>query len=203
MVDRIPQPRFSGEGVSLETQWDTVSQNLNGAGWEKTIKGVFDYDNDALKVGFRLPSGLCVVEPVTAMKLLPTGDDGELYQELSAQVDDEQSLALHYEGYYNHRFGRVFDVMVGLARAPKGSNGKVPKTASVRAELATGMPVIDDSVLDDFLYSPGEVASMFGVNTKTVGRWARSGKIDAIRTPGGHRRFRASEIKRAQKGGES
>ena len=37
---------------------------------------------------------------------------------------------------------------------------------------------------------------MFRVNPKTVTRWARSGKISAIRTLGGHRRFRKSEITR-------
>jgi excisionase family DNA binding protein len=37
---------------------------------------------------------------------------------------------------------------------------------------------------------------MFRVNPKTVTRWARAGKISAIRTLGGHRRFRASEIRK-------
>ena len=46
------------------------------------------------------------------------------------------------------------------------------------------------------LLTPGEVAAMFRVNPKTVTRWARSGKISAVRTLGGHRRFRASEIRR-------
>jgi len=45
------------------------------------------------------------------------------------------------------------------------------------------------------LLTPSEVAAMFRVNPKTVTRWARSGKISAIRTLGGHRRFRASEIR--------
>lgn len=46
----------------------------------------------------------------------------------------------------------------------------------------------------DALLTPSEVAAMFRVNPKTVTRWARAGKISAIRTLGGHRRFRASEI---------
>jgi excisionase family DNA binding protein len=46
------------------------------------------------------------------------------------------------------------------------------------------------------LLTPGEVAIMFRVNPKTVTRWARAGKISAVRTLGGHRRFRASEIRR-------
>ena len=48
----------------------------------------------------------------------------------------------------------------------------------------------------DALLTPAEVAAMFRVNPKTVTRWARAGKITAIRTLGGHRRFRASEIRR-------
>jgi excisionase family DNA binding protein len=46
------------------------------------------------------------------------------------------------------------------------------------------------------LLTPAEVAALFRVNPKTVTRWARAGKITAIRTLGGHRRFRASEIRR-------
>jgi excisionase family DNA binding protein len=46
------------------------------------------------------------------------------------------------------------------------------------------------------LLTPGEVAVMFRVNPKTVTRWSRAGKISAVRTLGGHRRFRASEIRR-------
>jgi excisionase family DNA binding protein len=48
----------------------------------------------------------------------------------------------------------------------------------------------------DSLLTPAEVAALFRVNPKTVTRWARAGKITAIRTLGGHRRFRESEIRR-------
>lgn len=44
------------------------------------------------------------------------------------------------------------------------------------------------------LLTPGEVAEMFRVDPKTVTRWASAGRIGSIRTPGGHRRFRESEI---------
>ena len=46
------------------------------------------------------------------------------------------------------------------------------------------------------LLTPAEVAVMFRVNPKTVTRWARAGKISAVRTLGGHRRFHADEIRR-------
>lgn len=46
----------------------------------------------------------------------------------------------------------------------------------------------------DALLVPGEVAAIFGVDRKTVTRWANAGKIPSIRTPGGHRRFPESQI---------
>jgi excisionase family DNA binding protein len=55
--------------------------------------------------------------------------------------------------------------------------------------------VADTSDDHDKLLTPSEVAAMFRVNPKTVTRWARAGKISAIRTLGGHRRFRESEIR--------
>ena len=56
--------------------------------------------------------------------------------------------------------------------------------------------VMQDRTDPDALLTPSEVAEMFRVNPKTVTRWARAGKISAIRTLGGHRRFRANEILR-------
>lgn len=53
----------------------------------------------------------------------------------------------------------------------------------------------------DRLLTPGEVAALFRVDPKTVTRWAASGRISSIRTPGGHRRFRESEV-RALLGGQ-
>jgi excisionase family DNA binding protein len=44
------------------------------------------------------------------------------------------------------------------------------------------------------LYTPGEVAAMFRVDPKTVTRWAKAGLLASIRTPGGHRRYRASVV---------
>jgi excisionase family DNA binding protein len=52
------------------------------------------------------------------------------------------------------------------------------------------------------LLTPSEVAAMFRVNPKTVTRWHRTGKVSAIRTLGGHRRFKASEIRRLLAQGE-
>ncbi len=50
------------------------------------------------------------------------------------------------------------------------------------------------------LLTPGEVAALFRVDPKTVTRWAASGRITSIRTPGGHRRFRESEVRALLRG---
>lgn len=51
------------------------------------------------------------------------------------------------------------------------------------------------------LLTPGEVAALFRVDPKTVTRWAAAGRISSIRTPGGHRRFRESEVRALLDGG--
>ena len=45
------------------------------------------------------------------------------------------------------------------------------------------------------LLTPAEVAKLFRVDPKTVTRWAKAGKLSSIRTLGGHRRFKESEVK--------
>lgn len=45
----------------------------------------------------------------------------------------------------------------------------------------------------DRLLTPREVAQLFRVDTRTITRWAEAGRLASIRTPGGTRRYRASE----------
>lgn len=55
------------------------------------------------------------------------------------------------------------------------------------------MPARDQT---DTLLTPAEVAALFRVDPKTVTRWAQAGKISAIRTLGGHRRYHEDEVRR-------
>lgn len=50
---------------------------------------------------------------------------------------------------------------------------------------------------DDYprLLTGPEVAALFRVDAKTVTRWAAAGRIGSIRTLGGHRRYRESEVR--------
>lgn len=56
----------------------------------------------------------------------------------------------------------------------------------------------------DDLMTPAEVAALFRVDPKTVTRWAVAGKLQSLRTLGGHRRYRAAEVRSllAQASGE-
>jgi excisionase family DNA binding protein len=45
------------------------------------------------------------------------------------------------------------------------------------------------------LLTPAEVGALFRVDAKTVTRWATEGRLQFIRTPGGHRRFSAAQVR--------
>lgn len=51
------------------------------------------------------------------------------------------------------------------------------------------------SIKQETLLTPAEVAKLFRVDPKTVTRWAKAGKLTSIRTLGGHRRYKSSEVK--------
>ena len=54
--------------------------------------------------------------------------------------------------------------------------------------------MLQNSSKQETLLTPAEVAALFRVDPKTVTRWAKAGKLTAIRTLGGHRRYRQSEV---------
>lgn len=62
---------------------------------------------------------------------------------------------------------------------------------------------LDDAQARGRLLTPGEVATLFRVDPKTVTRWAAAGRISSIRTPGGHRRFREAEVRALLEGGRT
>ena len=59
-----------------------------------------------------------------------------------------------------------------------------------RRQLMNAHPVETEALL-----TPSEVATLFRVDPKTVTRWAKAGKLSSIRTLGGHRRYRESEVR--------
>lgn len=55
----------------------------------------------------------------------------------------------------------------------------------------------------DPLLTSGEVARAFRVDPKTVSRWAARGRLESVRTPGGHRRFRTSAVRALLEGNDN
>jgi excisionase family DNA binding protein len=51
---------------------------------------------------------------------------------------------------------------------------------------------MNDNEID--LMTPAEVAKAFRVDNKTVVRWLNAGKLEGVKTPGGHARFRRDSV---------
>jgi excisionase family DNA binding protein len=51
-----------------------------------------------------------------------------------------------------------------------------------------------NSPLGSGVLRTGDVAKLFHVSPKTVGRWATEGRLPYVRTLGGHRRYRAAGV---------
>jgi excisionase family DNA binding protein len=44
------------------------------------------------------------------------------------------------------------------------------------------------------LLTPAEAAAVLHVDANTLARWATAGRLTAVRTPGGHRRYLTREV---------
>src|SRR6185437_1774886 len=95
-------------------------------------------------------------------------------------------------------FGAGFEVqapvappVIDLVRAEREREPEPRKRSRSRGPGRAEIPVDRDELL-----TPAEAARKLGVTPNTVTRWSRAGKISAIQTMGGHRRFRRAEIDR-------
>ena len=62
-------------------------------------------------------------------------------------------------------------------------------------------PILADMVLDDVMddsrwLSINEACRLLGVDQSTLRRWSDSGRVPVFRTPGGHRRYSETELRR-------
>ena len=74
----------------------------------------------------------------------------------------------------------------------------MPKRPVAKLEVRTVTEINYDMIPDPL--TPGDIASLFGVDPKTVSRWANEGKFETFRTLGGHRRFHREQVINALKG---
>jgi excisionase family DNA binding protein len=85
----------------------------------------------------------------------------------------------------------------GWAGAWRPGEAGPPAPVTPPAPLADTPETGSGEGLPDELLTPAEAARRLGVTPNTVTRWSRAGRIAAIQTIGGHRRYRSSEIDRA------
>jgi excisionase family DNA binding protein len=69
--------------------------------------------------------------------------------------------------------------------------GKRSRTARCQARLEC----VESSPADEVLLSSGELAELLNVRPTTVWRWATYEGLPAVRTLGGHRRYRWADVR--------
>ena len=152
-----------------------------------------------LAVGLAGITYAVVRESITFALISPLFLDAVLWLCLVAAL----GLALHEEplhagmilsnepGYYKAgHFGIRIENLVIVVEDSRPSDEQ-PMLAFETITLAP----IDKRLIDPGLLTPAEVAALFRVDPKTVTRWAKAGKLTSIRTLGGHRRYRAAEVR--------
>lgn len=60
--------------------------------------------------------------------------------------------------------------------------------------MTTVMPMTDSHSYPSEVIAIGEAATILGVSVKTIRNWEAKGAISAIRSPGGQRRFRRTDV---------
>lgn len=100
-----------------------------------------------------------------------------------------EALAFRF-WWERRRLGKTANAVIlrtGAALSPDElTRLKEPEASAESGRLVTS---------DDDLLRPNEVAELFGVRTPTIARWAREGRLTAMLTPGGHRRYRRDAIR--------
>jgi excisionase family DNA binding protein len=109
-----------------------------------------------------------------------------------ATVGDVADLHLHdrlggINGLGPRRIGEIEVSLVFAGLIGADGRGPAAPSAADRAET------VPDAFGDHMKLA--EVAAAFRVHPKTIIRWADAGKLPSFRTAGGHRRFRAADVR--------
>jgi|GEM_PF-1391953 len=85
--------------------------------------------------------------------------------------------------------GRAHAAARRAERAERASHSPAFGVAATSTWLARRSGLLGDDLL-----RVGEVAKLFGVSASTVRRWGADGLLAAVRTAGGHRRYRVADV---------
>jgi excisionase family DNA binding protein len=69
------------------------------------------------------------------------------------------------------------------------------RTTDERSELLAVLAGAGSDPARSLLLRTREVAVLFQVSERAVTEWARRGRIASVRTPGGHRRYPAAQVR--------
>lgn len=77
------------------------------------------------------------------------------------------------------------------------NDNSVPSAIHAGTNFRPGRRLTGDmgTAVAEALMTPAQVADLFRVDPKTVTRWAKVEKLTSIRTLGGHRRYRETEVR--------
>jgi excisionase family DNA binding protein len=126
-----------------------------------------------------------------------TTSNGELSDsELDAVLCAADKELLDYARAAGHREATLLAIMAaaGQEAVPAPAEQQSPRRVA-DAVLAGGTRRAHGPRTGELLLTPAQVATMFKVDPKTITRWAKAGKLTSIRTLGGHRRYRETEVR--------
>jgi excisionase family DNA binding protein len=76
-----------------------------------------------------------------------------------------------------------------------GDHASGTPATSTRFRTAGEGAIAERTSEAEALLTPAQVATMLRADPKTISRWAKAGKLTSLRTLGGHRRYRESEVR--------
>lgn len=107
------------------------------------------------------------------------------------------------DGAYNLSVGDIISLFKVSARAVRcwADEGKLSSIRTLgghrrfmASEVIELLRQAEGKMQDGALLTTGEVAKLLRVTQRTVRNWEETGKLTGLKTPGGHRRFSASEV---------
>ena len=136
-------------------------------------------------------------------------NDGQIFRFLAKPCDSDELKLACAAAAREHR--QMLAERLLLERAVDGSLKALTEALAVTASARLAEPgrvehaghgELDETPANDLAggrtLTLGEAAEALAVSTSTVRRWADAGRIRAIRTSGGHRRFSAREVQRVR-----
>lgn len=89
-----------------------------------------------------------------------------------------------------------------MGKGPKSEDSGI-EGATMNGSRAPGDPAGKDDASGERWLSIDEASQMLGVGQAALRRWSDEGKVPVYRTPGGHRRYRETDLRAALRGGGS